>query len=349
MIVEGIEELKAQTGWSYERVCRETGVPHASLMRWKTRHGRGNPPVTSPGPHKVEPLDLVALMADLEQLHHGPHRTAGTDGLYERYRNQISRMRLRELVAEARRACWQRRELGRQSVYWHAPRLIWAVDDVMIGHTPNGRLYSNHVQDLSSRYKMHPQLTEGHVMDGEQVAERLEHLFDLHGAPLVLKRDNGGNLDCKAVNAVLDRHLVAPLNSPLHYPRYNGGIEKAQRELKDALVAMGDRDDLPLEDRLSKSMLAICKLNDMIRRCLHGHSACWSFETGITRQREYTRRQRREVLDEMSILAIAAMMEPDGKKPLSPSAAWRLAVQTWLQFSGMITISTERKVLPIFP
>lgn len=349
MILEGIGELKTETGWSDERLCRETGVPHTSLVRWKTRHGRGDPPVTHPGPRKVEPLDLAALMADLEQLSHGSRRTAGTGELYEQYRNQISRMRLRELVAEARRAFWQKVEMGRQRIYWHAPRLIWAMDDVLIGHTAKGRLYSNHIQDLGSRYKMHPELTEGHVMEGEQVAARLESLFDIHGAPLVLKRDNGANLDCEAVDEVLERHLVVPLNSPLSYPQYNGCIEKAQREYKDALAEMKDGDDLPLDERLLRSRLAICKLNDMFRRCLHGHSSCWSFETGITRQREYTRRHRREVLDEMSILAIAAMMEPSGRKPLSPKAAWRLAVQTWLQFSGMITISTERKLLPIYP
>ena len=51
----------------------------------------------------------------------------------------------------------------------------------------------------------------------------------------------------------------------------------------------------------------------------------------------------------MIVMATAALTEPGGKKPLSPTAAWRLAVQYWLQFHGMITIATERKVLPIFP
>jgi hypothetical protein len=51
----------------------------------------------------------------------------------------------------------------------------------------------------------------------------------------------------------------------------------------------------------------------------------------------------------MIVLAKVALTEPDGKKPLSPAAAWRLAVHTWLQFHGMITIATERKVLPLFP
>ena len=143
--------------------------------------------------------------------------------------------------------------------------------------------------------------------------------------------------------------VVVPLNSPLHYPPYNGGIEKAQRDYKEALVEMKDGDGLPVEERRFRSELAICKLNQLFRRTLHGHSADWAFETGITRQSEYTRRHRREVFEEMIVLATVAMTEPGGKKPLSPAAAWRLAVQTWLQFHGMITIATERKVLPIYP
>jgi transposase InsO family protein len=349
MILACLEELKGETDWPYERLCREAGVSPSSLMRWKTRHERGEPLVTSPGPRKTGPLDLAALKAVLAQLAHGHHRTGGTGDLYEQYRAQLSRRRLLELVAQARAAFWREREGGRQRIYWHAPRLIWAVDDVMIGHTANGRLFCNHIQDLSSRYKMPPALTEGHVMAGEQVAERLNDLFEVYGPPLVLKRDNGSNLDCAAVDVVLGRHWVTPLNSPRHYPPYNGGIEKAQRDYKEALAEMGDGDQLELKERLILSQLAIGKLNEQFRRSLHGHSAYWSFETGLARQREYTTRHRKEAVEEMNVMAIAALTEPGVKKPLSPEAAWRLAVQSWLQSHGMITIAMERNVLPIFP
>jgi hypothetical protein len=349
MILACIEELKEETDWPYERLCREAGVSPSSLMRWKTRHERGESLVTSPGPRKTEPLDLAALNADLAELAYGPRRTGGTGDLYEHYRSQLSRRRLRELVAEAHAAVWREREGGKQRIFWQAPRLIWAVDDVMIGHTGNGRLYCNHIQDLSSRYKMPPALTECHVMAGEQVAERLDDLFDVYGPPLVLKRDNGSNLDCEPVDKVLGRHWVVPLNSPRHYPPYNGGIEKAQRDYKEALEKTGDGDHLELKERLVRSQLAICTLNEQFRRSLHGHSADWAFETGITRQREYNARHRKEAVEEMIVMAIAALTEPGVKKPLSPEAAWRLAVQSWLQSHGMIIIANERKVLPIFP
>ena len=85
----------------------------------------------------------------------------------------------------------------------------------------------------ASRYKFAPLVDERFT--GELVAARLDELFAQHGPPLVLKRDNGSNLNSEAVNAVLSRWLVIPLNSPPYYPPYNGGIERAQRELKAAL------------------------------------------------------------------------------------------------------------------
>ena len=42
-------------------------------------------------------------------------------------------------------------------------------------------------------------------------------------------------LSGEAVDEVLARYLVMPLNSPPHYPPYNGGMECAVRELKTPL------------------------------------------------------------------------------------------------------------------
>jgi transposase InsO family protein len=90
------------------------------------------------------------------------------------------------------------------------------------------------VQDLASRYKFTPWV--GERVLGESVAARLEQLFLRHGPPLVLKRDNGSHLNHQAVDEVLSRYLVTPLNSPPHYPPYHGGMECAVRELKTPLV-----------------------------------------------------------------------------------------------------------------
>ena len=349
MILKAMDEMKEATGEPYTRLCAGVGVSYSNLLRWQDRRARGLPPVAVPGPRKLSPMNLDWVKRELEGLSHGPKRTNGTGELYDRYREQLSRRQFRELVEEARRGRREWEEQGRQRVYWNVARLIWAVDDVHIGYHEDHKVWSNQIRDLGSRYQFVPQLSVGGVLDGERVAERLDRLFGINGAPLVLKRDNGGNLDCAAVDAVLERHGVVPLNSPLQYPRYNGGIEKGQREYKEELTAQGDNDQLGIPERFIRAQLATARLNDLFRRSLHGHSANWIFETGKPRQREYTLRKRREALEEMIVMATAALTEPGGKKPLSPAAAWRLAVQYLLQFHGMITIATERKVLPVFP
>ncbi|MEI7881592.1 MAG: hypothetical protein WCI95_12025, partial [bacterium] len=273
MILKAMDEIKEATGEPYTRLCAGVGVSYSSLLRWQSRRDRGLAPVSVPGPRKLPPVDLGQVKADLESLAHGRVRTAGTGELYELYRDQLSRRQFRELVDEARRACREREDCGRQRIYWNAPRLVWAVDDVHIGYHEDRKVWSNQIRDLGSRYQFVPHLSLGSVLHGELVAERLDRLFEVNGAPLVLKRDNGGNLDCAAVDAVLERYVVVPLNSPLQYPSYNGGIEKGQREFKEELVVQGDSDLLGMPDRFIRAQLATAKLNDLFRRCLHGHSA----------------------------------------------------------------------------
>jgi len=97
-------------------------------------------------------------------------------------------------------------------ITWHVPGLVWSLDDAELARVAHHTLRLHQVQDLASRYKFTPWV--GARVLGETVAGRLEHLFIQHGPPLVLKRDNGSNLNQHAVDAVLARYLVLPLNSP---------------------------------------------------------------------------------------------------------------------------------------
>lgn len=348
MILQAIDEMKGATGKSYAQLCLEVGVAYPSLMRWRERYGRGVAPISFPGPRKVEPMDLDRIRTELGELAQGRKRTAGTGALYERYRNQISRRQLRLLVDEVRQARRDEEESVKRRIYWHGPRLIWAIDDIHVGYCDGLKVWSNQIRDLSSRYQFTPWLCLGHVLAGDEVAARLDRLFEAHGAPLVLKRDNGANLDCTVVDQILQNHGVIPLNSPLQYPKYNGGVERSQREFRETLATVGYGDHLAMDERTIRAQLAAAKMNDQARGVLHGHTSAWSFDTGKRKQREYTLRKRKEAFEEMIVLATVALTETGSHKPLSPQAAWRLAVQTWLQSHGMITISQGRKLLPIF-
>lgn len=70
---------------------------------------------------------------------------------------------------------------------------------------------------------------------GEEVAAHLDLLFSKYGAPLFLKRDNGGNMKSTSVNEILAQYSVIAIDRTCYYPKYNGSIEKNQ----DILIKSG--------------------------------------------------------------------------------------------------------------
>ena len=234
MIVATLTQLKRQVRWPYQRLCEYLVLPYASFRRWKHHIDRGQPALIKPGPQKVAPLELEELHVHLFRLKHGHQRSRGVGRLYRQYQDQISRRDLQALMETVRREIVQQRQAELRRITWQVPGLVWSLDNAELVGLPSHKLHLHQVQDLASRYKFTPWV--GERVLGESVAARLEQLFLQQGPPLVLKRDNGSNLNHQAVDEVLARHLVIPLNSPPHYPPYNGGMEGAVRELKIPLV-----------------------------------------------------------------------------------------------------------------
>jgi hypothetical protein len=204
------------------------------------------------------------------------------------------------------------------------------------------------VQDLASRYKFTPWV--GEQVLGETVAVHLEQLFLQHGPPLVLKRDNGSNLNQQAVDEVLVRYLVMPLNSPPHYPPYNGGMECAVRELKTQLVEKILAGGPPSESQVQAWAEVLAhELNHRSRGCLDGHIACRVFQDAKPALQAYTLRKRREIFDWINELTQAFIQVLAVHTQHQVETARRRAVETWLQTNGVIIITQNKKVLPIFP
>ena len=65
----------------------------------------------------------------------------------------------------------------------------------------------------------------------------LQSLFDLYGAPLVVKSDNGSAFAESRVQALLAEKNVLQLFSPPHYPRYN--VDRQRREKAELRGAAG--------------------------------------------------------------------------------------------------------------
>ena len=62
MLVTTLSRLKRQVRWPYPRLCASLGLPYASFRRWQHRLEHGQPALCKPGPHKVAPLNLEALL-----------------------------------------------------------------------------------------------------------------------------------------------------------------------------------------------------------------------------------------------------------------------------------------------
>jgi len=347
MIMTTLTQLKRQVRWPYQRLCRFLGVPYGSFRRWKHRLERGQPAFFRPGPKKVAPLNLAELHGDLSCLNHGRQRSRGVGAVYRQYQTQVSRRDLQALTETVRRELAHQRQAQLRHITWHVPGLVWSLDDAELARLAHHLLRLHQVQDLASRYKFPPWV--GERVLGETVAGHLEQLFVQHGPPLVLKRDNGSNLNQQAVDEVLARYLVLPLNSPPHYPPYNGGMECAVRELKTPLVEkILTSGPIPESQVQVWAEVLAHELNHRSRPCLDGQVACRVFQNARPALQAYTLRKRREIFEGINELTRTLMQARAVHTQRQADTARRLAVETWLQRNGVITITQNKKVLPIF-
>jgi hypothetical protein len=301
---------------SYRDLCRALRVPWSSFSRWRGRIRQDTVLVKRPGPKKVAPFDPAVLETEIKSLNHGGKRSEGTTNLYRRYQDTLSRRDLARMVEQVRRevAVDHRNHLRR--IEWLAPGVVWAMDVTEYDLDGVGKIHLHNTQDLGSRYKFPP--LSGECPVGEEIAGYLSEKFGRFGPPLFLKRDNGGNLNHKSVNEVLSEFFVLPLNSPIYYAPYNGAIEESQRELKTCL---------------REKLLAPCPQPEDFT----------SEERPV-----FSKLERREIYDivRARVERILASMNQFGKS--AREAAWRIAVEFYLQSRGFIKVHIPQKVSPNF-
>jgi len=232
-------------------------------------------------------------------------------------------------------------------IEWKQPGLVYSMDDTYFGKDEvNKKLYLHTVRDLSSRYQFDP--LAGDFAKGRHVAKNLEWLFNRYGPPLFLKRDGGSNLKHHEVEDVLSRYMVIPLESPRHYPPYNGAVEKAQSEVKQKIWRRQQQYvSIPRRHFHVYAESAAHELNHLPRRCLKGRISCQVFfsEKGGAK---FSKRKRREIFEWIKKLSSAILVEIGKSGKRAAQSAWRMAVESWLQINGYIEVSMDGKVLPIF-
>jgi transposase InsO family protein len=115
---------------------------------------------------------------------------------------------------------------------WSMPGAVWAMDHTCTPCRVDGQWKAAlTVRDLASGEVL------GFVPQdetAEAVNAALDRLLEEHGAPLVLKSDNGSAFTADVTRRHLMDKGVHPLLSPARTPRYNGSVESTQRHLKEA-------------------------------------------------------------------------------------------------------------------
>jgi len=140
----------------------------------------------------------------------------------------------RVVVEEVVRACKREMKRGRLSTLrtleWNQAGRIWAIDWTDPAVIDNRYKKVLVVRDLASGNILLSLPAE--AQSAKLAKDALEYLFILHGAPLVLKSDNGSEFIEHDFENFLRDYGVVHLLSPAYYPQYNGAIEAGIGSLK---------------------------------------------------------------------------------------------------------------------
>jgi transposase InsO family protein len=197
------------------------------------------------------------------------------------------------------------------------------------------------VRDLAS----HQQLLWLPVFDmtADTTIETLWMLFVLHGAPLVLKADNGSAFIADATKDFLSPMGVNLLFSPPHTPEYNGSIEAGIGSLKTRTERHATRAGHPAYWTWDDVAAALSEANATARP--HG-------ETGPTPNELWDKR-RRLTAEERRLFQETVLRqreEPGTKEDLSSKEERRMqreAIRCALVEHGILLFSRRRIPLPI--
>ncbi len=147
--------------------------------------------------------------------------------------------RAKVVLARRRRRNWRR-------LIWHVPGAVWAIDGTWMDRPVDGRSRrALIVVELHSRDVLALQAVPGERASA--VIALLRRRIEQHGAPLVLKADNGSAFIAACVARFSRRHGIALMHSPVRRPRWNGTCEVSGRWAKrNALAAMERRGSITL-------------------------------------------------------------------------------------------------------
>jgi transposase InsO family protein len=144
----------------------------------------------------------------------------------------LPRIEIEDILKRFRRVYRRRFREQLNELHWFKPGAVWAIDH----HGPraqaiDGRChYLLAVRDLASgQVLLWLPVTDA---TAHTTVEAIEALFIVHGAPLVLKSDNGSAFIADPLRQLCQKFAVKNLYSPPRTPSYNGSIEATIGSLK---------------------------------------------------------------------------------------------------------------------
>jgi transposase InsO family protein len=227
---------RLEHGGTLDDCARDLNLLPRTLRQWKYDSApdridivpRGRPQARSQPRQRNEVIDFLKQ--------EGP--SVGVPTLREHFPG-MARAELEDLLRRFRRVLHVRYHDTVRVLHWQVPGRVWAMDfaepselgaDWSLPPIEGKYPYLVAVRDLASGF----QLSWMPLMDprAETAIEVLRMLFALHGAPLILKMDNGAAFIAEGMKSFLEDAGVIPLYSPPYWPRYNGSIEAGIGSLK---------------------------------------------------------------------------------------------------------------------
>jgi transposase InsO family protein len=194
---------------------------------------RGRPSADAGRDVRAEALELLGQV--------GPAVGAAT---LARTFPELGKNEARRVLAEYRDICRSGLKAEVTALEWLRPGAVWAMDHTEPPEKIDGEFACVLVvRDLASRQQLAalPQRSP----TASAAADALEELFIRHGAPLVLKSDNGGAFTGLETRSLLERWGVRQLLSPPYLPCYNGAVEAGIDQLKTRTHLIAARHNRP--------------------------------------------------------------------------------------------------------
>jgi hypothetical protein len=204
------------------------GIPERTLASWENRwernrlrfNPRGRAVERSPVEKRNEVIAMFRLM--------GPHIGAT---VLRPWFPDMPRREMENMLRRLKFLHGHKRRLQFFTLRWLKPGTAWAMDHC----TPPAPIEGIYTRILSIRdLAGQVPLAWSPVPDesAEHVRLVLAALIAEHGAPLLIKKDNGSALnDCK-VNGLLEKNGIIGLLSPRATPSYNGACEAGNGSMK---------------------------------------------------------------------------------------------------------------------